>query len=1179
MPEVRNVFLKGKMNKDVNGRLLTQGEYIDARNISTNDDLSGNSGLAENVNGNSLLTNFNLSGENLEIIGICIDTSKNRIFACITNWNDTSSDGISNFASSGSSHYICMYDNAEQVSYILVSGNFLNFSKTSPVLNMQVLEDLLFISDNRNQPRKINVETAKADPSYYFKEEHISVAKYYPYQQANVAKLSSNGELLINSELLITKNTTGLTPTTATYTGVIPSSTSGSGVGSQFTIEVISGSVVEAKVSAVGSSFDIGDTITIDGSSIGGTTVINDVTLTVLMENMKQDPTMKDCVSETLPASTTVTTTGGTLSLSPGAGGVVTILTPIDANWKGSRITTSTITVQNNVNIQQAYTGTTSLPLVNNGTSPITISSGTTITVGANPYYDVDYNGDEDYLSDKFVRLSYRFKYDDGEYSIIAPFTQHIFIPKQDGYFLDENFPADIEADNSDENSAIKSTIIAFFENKVNCVELAINLPEGVDTPADLYEQLKVTDIDILYKESDQTSIKVLDTITQSQLALSSTPHQYIYEYKASSPIRVLPNKEITRASDKVPIRAKAQEISGNRVMYGNYVARSSRPQTLNYNVLAGEKDDFGTFNSINKTQYPNHSLKQNRSYKIGVVLCDKFGRQSDVITSENSIVYNNYRTSTTGFLTSTDTWLGDSLKIIWNSAIPSQIDEPGYVGLYSDTNPLGWYSYKVVVQQKEQDYYNVFLPTILNNYPSSPASNDEVSHITLFSDNINKVPRDLREVGPQDIVYSSSVDLYGRVQNSIYSSSSSTNIQFFPDSIPDKVVKIGIRDDIGLDTDEDGAAYDESPFYSIPTGLTPPGGAELKGANPFIGQVLTQKQIGATGGASGGNVTYKNVRLNVYETKPFYSEIDIFYETSTSGLISDLNTFINNSASEFTPISISDWNFILEEGFSINSYANPDWFDVVNSEGVSIASANLTGTLLSVRNGPGGDVTNKFVLEQDPVSYKFKIKTNSYFIYTSGSNYVDNYQFNFNFTNTVSGVDYSNNILIEYPNRLDNSIPTFTGVSPFTPGNKNEFPTPVGQWHNIISMDGQNGTADPSINSKKNGLVWTIVSVQFYWVYQGLWTTYQSGTAISEYLRIANDAGQTYTNIAETLQYDDSFVCVNTNATDPSDFYINYNDRTDTDFRVYLRLSDASGGSGYLSTQARIDFTLKRTN
>ena len=32
--------------------------------------------------------------------------------------------------------------------------------------------------------------------------------------------------------------------------------------------------------------------------------------------------------------------------------------------------------------------------------------------------------------------------------------------------------------------------------------------------------------------------------------------------------------------------------------------------------------------------------------------------------------------------------------------------------------NPLGWYSYKIVVKQQEQEYYNVYLPGFINGLP-----------------------------------------------------------------------------------------------------------------------------------------------------------------------------------------------------------------------------------------------------------------------------------------------------------------------------------------------------------------------------------------------------------------------------------------------------------------------------
>ena len=33
MPEIKNTFLRGKMNKDLDDRLLPEGEYRDAQNI------------------------------------------------------------------------------------------------------------------------------------------------------------------------------------------------------------------------------------------------------------------------------------------------------------------------------------------------------------------------------------------------------------------------------------------------------------------------------------------------------------------------------------------------------------------------------------------------------------------------------------------------------------------------------------------------------------------------------------------------------------------------------------------------------------------------------------------------------------------------------------------------------------------------------------------------------------------------------------------------------------------------------------------------------------------------------------------------------------------------------------------------------------------------------------------
>ena len=119
-------------------------------------------------------------------------------------------------------------------------------------------------------------------------------------------------------------------------------------------------------------------------------------------------------------------------------------------------------------------------------------------------------------------------------------------------------------------------------------------------------------------------------------------------------------------------------------------------------------------------------------------------------------------------------TWPGDSLKISFNNGIGPQDKSliSGWPGLYNGDftspkyNPLGWYSWKIVVKQTEQEYYNVYLPGIMASYPEEQTLEiGKTSHTVLINDNINKVPRDLSEVGPQQRQFRSSVQLFGRVE------------------------------------------------------------------------------------------------------------------------------------------------------------------------------------------------------------------------------------------------------------------------------------------------------------------------------------------------------------------------------------------------------------------------------
>ena len=285
MAEFKNVFIKSKMNKDLDDRLLPQGEYRNAVNIQVSKSESEDVGALENVLGNEKIIDFeSITGNDAVVcVGYLVSEVNSCVFFFLTdNTIASNSNGI--YAPSAENYIIKSTISAgtATTNVILVEGAFLNFWEGKPIYGVNLLENLLFWTDNRNQPRKINIDFAEDQSDYYVIEDTISVAKYMPYTAP-----------LLWQEV---------------------------------TQKVIDDSGTPARLTP----------------ALG-----------------QYQTTMQDVVSEFLPDGTT-----------------------------------------------------------------------------DNPYEEPIYQGDPDYLEDKFVRFGYRFKFDDGEYSVFSPFTQECFIPKQDGFFL-----------------------------------------------------------------------------------------------------------------------------------------------------------------------------------------------------------------------------------------------------------------------------------------------------------------------------------------------------------------------------------------------------------------------------------------------------------------------------------------------------------------------------------------------------------------------------------------------------------------------------------------------------------------------------------------------------------------------------------------------------------------------
>jgi hypothetical protein len=962
MAEVKNAFLKSKMNKDLDARLVPSGEYRDAQNIQVSKSEGDDVGALENVLGNISIANITADTgvPDLKCIGYFVDNFNNIVYLFFTD------NPLSTYNINGQ-NFIYSYNINNNTLNLLASGTYLNFSQKNPIIGINLLENLLFFTDNRNQPRKINIETALNNSSYYNNEDKISVAKYNPYQAINLIENTITGTGVVT------------TNTTSSLTAVVTSTTG----------NILTGAVVTSNGTIVAGTTVVGfdnATGTITFNQANSLTSLQDLTFTLAATQT----TMQDVSSEFLPDGTT-----------------------------------------------------------------------------ANPYYNPNFSGDPQFLEDKFVRFSYRFKFVDGEYSILAPFTQVAFIPKQDGYFIE-----------GDEEQAVASTIVDFMENKVTQIDLQIPLPSSKST---LNSNFQITEIDILYKESDALAVQVVDTIQVD--TLSGTETIFEYNYLSTKPFKTLSSDEIIRVYDKIPVKAFGQEVISNRIVYSNFQNKHTPPSGIDYQVGATEKlasnSEYG--NAKSRIEYPNHSLKQNRNYQVGIVLSDRYGRQSTTILSNNTS-----QSSGTGFGADTVylpynansdsiTFAGDSLKVSFNSILTGagydKNEDIGTPGLYNGNpadpayEPLGWYSYKIVVKQIEQEYYNVYAPGAIKGIPyytsvnpnPVPLTDENASFITLLNDNINKVPRDLSEVGPQDKQFRSSVQLFGRVENTDKAFSNIGNQQYFPGR--KSFTTNTIEDLFDL---FDIADYDPSGGNPPITSADNPYYAFYRSeSNPFIAEFITSKtatdQFGLVNKAEdavGDFVKFGN--LTVLETAPTISRLDIFWETATSGLLSELNTAISESGGNADATGIDAWNFTLDEADAPGTVIVNDFY-FVNNLGAQITPSEAI--LVSVFDQFGNDVTSKFTFTTGGSANTYDIATagGAYFYYDNPQGYVYTFTFRINDTNP--------NVTIQ--GQLENIPPSITNTSPInvTKGTQIIIPT-------INAVNGSNPSGGQSTSDITNTII-----------------------------------------------------------------------------------------------------------
>jgi hypothetical protein len=210
-----------------------------------------------------------------------------------------------------------------------------------------------------------------------------------------------------------------------------------------------------------------------------------------------------------------------------------------------------------------------------------------------------------------FPRIAYRYQYEDGEYSAISPFSQPVFLPGTFDYHPKDAYNRGME-------NRITSINISSFNHLID----------------------GVTAIDIIYKDDASPNLYVIDTVKPNQAAIASisgssssnswSSGQYIITNEQIG--RAVESNQLLRPWDNVPKKALAQEISGNRVIYGNY--------TQGYDLKLTTGADYSPNFFIQPLSSlvvgaAKPSIKSLREYQVGAVFVDKYGRETPVISNK----------------------------------------------------------------------------------------------------------------------------------------------------------------------------------------------------------------------------------------------------------------------------------------------------------------------------------------------------------------------------------------------------------------------------------------------------------------------------------------------------------------------------------------------------------------
>ena len=206
MPEIVHAFQSGKMNKDLDERLVPSGQYRDALNLEVASSDTSQVGTFQNLKGNTekAYSNYNDSTGKNTTWDSSVYISQLPNATCIGSIAEPNSDIIYWFITSDTNDAIVSYNTITQVTLPLIvdAQNIFNFNVNNLITGINILEGILLWTDNQTEPKQIYIsEWEGSTPNFIFHskiygrnfiESDTTVIKKFPLQPPTITAYSTS---------------------------------------------------------------------------------------------------------------------------------------------------------------------------------------------------------------------------------------------------------------------------------------------------------------------------------------------------------------------------------------------------------------------------------------------------------------------------------------------------------------------------------------------------------------------------------------------------------------------------------------------------------------------------------------------------------------------------------------------------------------------------------------------------------------------------------------------------------------------------------------------------------------------------------------------------------------------------------------------------------------------------